>query len=68
MTVEDLIRQLDRLSTKELERLGHAVSVALDERDALNAAEQCVAEMICQRCEHELDCLCGCSCLCHEMV
>lgn len=31
-------------------------------------AEECVEEMVCQRCGHELDCFCGCTCLCHEMV
>ena len=32
------------------------------------SVERCIDEMICQRCTHELDCFCGCSCLCHEMV
>jgi hypothetical protein len=30
--------------------------------------ERCVEEMVCVRCEHELDCECGCRCLCHEFV
>jgi hypothetical protein len=30
--------------------------------------ELCVDEMVCQRCGHELDCFCGCPCLCHEMA
>lgn len=30
--------------------------------------EQCVDEMVCQCCGHELDCFCGCTCPCHEMV
>lgn len=30
--------------------------------------EQCISEMVCQSCGHELDCFCGCPCLCHKMV
>ncbi|MEM4724668.1 MAG: hypothetical protein QXP01_06620 [Candidatus Hadarchaeum sp.] len=30
--------------------------------------EQCVDEMVCKLCGHELDCFCGCQCLCHELV
>lgn len=40
----------------------------LREIERQTEAEECVAEMICQRCRHELDCFCGCTCLCHEMV
>lgn len=65
MTIEEIIAQLEGFSTKELEKLAHEINVILYARDEI---AECVEEMICQRCGHEIDCFCGCRCLCHEMV
>lgn len=47
------------------------ILIARDKRREIERkmiVEQCVDEMVCKLCGHELDCFCGCSCLCHEMV
>jgi hypothetical protein len=59
MNIQELLAQLEKFSDAELKKLIHVANVVLDAREDARKEEQyleqCVAEMVCQRCGQELD-------------